>query len=346
MLTVPVHTMALTTSPVRPNGEIEVAVLLPTYNGARFIRPQIRSLTENKTPFRLHWLDDHSTDDTRELVRTCARNFGINLIEWHQPQRQGCPGTFFQLLECVEADIYLFCDQDDIWQPGKIDATVANLFPDIATATLCYSQALLFISDNPQILRPTYETLFGVKIDTSLRKTQIFMFNPAQGNTVGFTRPLRETFLAHKNIARMYATTHDSWMYMIAGAAGEARALPNAPTTLYRLHASNASEDVMGLRGIRHIPRRWRFQHLIRRWISRQAKGFCLAAATLPGRSKLESLLEIAHLVSTLDRRQPPSVLARLVRLGAMPPNKAWATWIVVACLWCDATDRYDFKAR
>src|SRR5207249_3722411 len=105
----------------------KVALLLATYNGARFVEPQIRSLKENSVPFTLHWIDDHSTDDTRDAVRASALDSRIDFVEWHQPQHKGYPGAFFQLLECVDADIYLFCDQDDIWQPGKIDATVANL---------------------------------------------------------------------------------------------------------------------------------------------------------------------------------------------------------------------------
>src|SRR5690349_5263864 len=79
-----------------------VAVLLPTYNGARFVETQIRSLRENERPFTLHWIDDHSNDDTRQVVRDSAATSGIDLREWHQPEHQGWPGTFFQLLECVD----------------------------------------------------------------------------------------------------------------------------------------------------------------------------------------------------------------------------------------------------
>src|ERR1044072_6774136 len=93
-----------------------VAILLATYNGGRFIEPQIRSLKENTTPFTLHWLDDHSTDHTREAGRDAARRSASPLKAWHQPQRQEVPAAFFRLLESVDADIYLFCDQDDIWQ--------------------------------------------------------------------------------------------------------------------------------------------------------------------------------------------------------------------------------------
>src|SRR5205823_13588786 len=97
--------------------QLAVAVLLATYNGERYVEKQLRSLEQNDTKFTLHWLDDHSTDNTRSIVRTVARESDIELREWHQSRHLGVPLAFFQMLECAEADIYLFCDQDDIWQP-------------------------------------------------------------------------------------------------------------------------------------------------------------------------------------------------------------------------------------
>ena len=97
----------------------DVAILMATFNGAKYVRQQIESLTENNIPFRLHWIDDLSTDGTREVVYQSAVRSRVTLVEWHQPHHLGYPGTFFQLLEDVDADIYLFCDQDDIWQRAR-----------------------------------------------------------------------------------------------------------------------------------------------------------------------------------------------------------------------------------
>jgi glycosyltransferase involved in cell wall biosynthesis len=308
-----------------------VAILLPTYNGARFVEAQIKSLTENNTPFTLHWLDDHSADDTRAVVRASALSAGIALREWHQSQHVGHPATFFQLIECVEADIYLFCDQDDIWQPGKIDATVANLLPDLATPVLCFSESFVFKEGEPDTLHRVFD-LMGTRLDVAVQEPRLLMFNPCQGNTVGFTRPLREIFLRHKDIARTFAPTHDWWMYLIAVASGTSRLLSNVPTTLWRLHGNNISAALFGRS-------RWRLQQEIRRWASRQAEGFCLAAETLTPGPKLERLLALARLVATLDRRQSPAALVRLARRGAMPPSGSLAVWLATACLCSDAKD-------
>jgi rhamnosyltransferase len=314
----------------------KVALLLATYNGARFIEPQIRSLKDNATAFTLHWLDDHSTDNTREIVRAVTLDAGIDLCEWHQPQHQGVPGAFFQLLECVDADIYLFCDQDDIWQARKIDATVANLLPDIASAVLCFSDPLMFKDDEPGTFHRVSEVIADAKLPEALQESRMFMAVVGCGNTVGFTRPLREIFLMHKDIARAYAGMHDAWMYLIAVASGTVRMLNNVPTTLYRRHGDNFSNVYFSPKGNR-IAWMWRLQQMCRRHFSRQAEGFILASATLPPSPKLERLLAISRLVATLDRRQSPAALVRLVRQRIMWPSKRSALWLAATCLCSDA---------
>ncbi len=316
----------------------DVAVLLATYNGARFIEPQIRSLRENATRFTLHWLDDHSTDETREAARAAAREAGIELCAWHQPQRQGVPGTFFQLLECVAADIYLFCDQDDIWQPGKIDATVANLLPELAAPALCFSDPLMFYDEAPGVFQRVSEAM-EIRPPASLQATRAFLSTPVAGQTVGLTRPLRDMYLRHKDIARAHAFMHSWWMYLLALATGTARMLTDVPTTLYRRHGYNqtAAYYRRRRRSLGDIFSMWSQQHPLRRGMSRQARGFILASATLPPGPKLERLLAMARLVETVDRQQSPAALVRLVRQRAMWPSWRRSLWLAAACLCTDA---------
>jgi glycosyltransferase involved in cell wall biosynthesis len=309
-----------------------VAVLLATYNGARFIDPQIRSLRENFTAFTLHWLDDHSTDNTREAVCACAASAGIDLVQWHQPQHLGVPATFFQLIECVDADVYLFCDQDDIWQPGKIDATVSHLLPDLSSPALCFSDPLLFKDPDTDVFGRLSEVFGDAKPPRALEESRLFMSACCCGNTVGFTRPLREIFLKHKDVARNYAVMHDSWMYVIATASGTARMLSDVPTTLFRRHGGNFTDFFLAPKG-NWIARKWHLQQVFRKHIARQAQGFILASDTLPAGPKRERILTLARLVATLNRRQSFAALVRLALSGAMWPSPRSALWLTASCL-------------
>jgi glycosyltransferase involved in cell wall biosynthesis len=324
---------------MRRRQHLEVAVLLATYNGARYVEQQLRSLKHNDTEFTLHWLDDHSTDNTRDIVRSVAQDVRIDLREWHQPQHLGVPGSFFQILDCVEADIYLFCDQDDIWQKGKITATVENLLPDLASPTMCFTDPLLFKEDAPDRHYRVLDAL-GVSVQVAMQESRIFMPIVGYGHTEGFTRQLREVYIKHKEIAREHAFMHDVWMYELAVASGTARLLTDAPTTLFRWHGNNSSGG-FGNWGSGDVPRpttTWREHQQLRRAVSQNAAGFILASTTLPQSSKLTRLLAIARLVAVIHKRQSPAALTRLIRQGAMWANRRLALETALVCLCSNAT--------
>jgi rhamnosyltransferase len=318
--------------------KLEVAVLLATYNGGRYIEQQLRSLKLNDVNFTLHWLDDHSTDNTREIVRAVTQSLGIDLREWHQADHLGVPQSFFQILDCVEADIYLFCDQDDIWQPGKISATVAELRSDLESPVICFTDPLLFRDDAPGKYYRVLDAM-GVSPRMAMQESRIFMTVVGYGNTQGFTRPLRELYIRHRDIAREHAVGHDVWMYELAVASGSARLLAGAPTTLYRWHANNASEGLGGW-GSATTPRpttTWRQHQYLRRTLARNAQGFILASSTLPQTPKLARLIYIAQLVSTIHKRQSPSSLIKLMRNEAMWACKRLSLESAAVCLCSNA---------
>lgn len=312
---------------------VKVAVLLATYNGAKFVDPQIRSLKENVTPFTLHWLDDQSTDNTREVVRASALAAGVELRECHHPKRQGPWVGFYELLERVDADIYLFCDQDDLWQPGKIDATVANLLSDLTTPTLCFSVVSYFHNETPEKLYHPSEAL-QLTFRAWVQESRVFTLCPAQGNTIGFSRPLRDLYMSHKNIARTYSIDHDWWLYILATATGTVRMLSHVPTTLHRRHTNNCSETyiIKGLNG--RLRREWQREQTMRKRLAQQAQGFVLALPFLPESPKRDRLLALAKLVAQIDRKQSPLTLFRLARLGAM--SRWWGrTFLRTAICLC-----------
>ena len=315
-----------------------VAVLLATYNGARFVEAQVRSLAENATPFTLHWLDDHSTDNTREIVRSSAASAGIELAEWHQPRPLGVPATFYELIERVDADIYFFSDQDDIWQRGKIDATVANLLPDVTSPVFAFSDPLLFYEDKPEVFHPLSQ-MRHIKFPAMLEPLRALMATPAAGQSIAITGPLREIYLRHKDIVRTHAYMHSWWLFLLAAAVGEIRLLVDVPKTLYRQHGANVTTPFYRRNQtvFAYVCSKWHEQKLMRPGMARQAKGFMLAAPTLPPGPKLDRLLALAPLVADMDRRQSPITLARLLFCRAMWPSWHHSFWMIAACLWSDA---------
>lgn len=106
-----------------------VNIILPTYNGEKYIEELFQSLI-NQTYRNIDvWIrDDGSTDNTLAIVqRYCTHPFdGIrfHLIEDDLGNLKTGRCCFEILLNADTAEYYAFCDQDDIWAPEKIQRAV------------------------------------------------------------------------------------------------------------------------------------------------------------------------------------------------------------------------------
>lgn len=98
-----------------------VAILLSAYNGELFIAEQIESIIKQSyTNWRLYIRDDGSTDDTLRIIeKYCKLDSRITLII-DSNEHRGPKNSFLWLLEQINSDYYMFCDQDDVWNENKI----------------------------------------------------------------------------------------------------------------------------------------------------------------------------------------------------------------------------------
>ena len=104
-----------------------VEVLLSTFNAGEYLRPLLESvLSQMDVDVRLHVRDDGSTDGTREAVAELvgqgqvAVDLGSHIGPWR---------SYFELLTMagLEGSFVAFCDQDDLWLPGKLSRAVRFL---------------------------------------------------------------------------------------------------------------------------------------------------------------------------------------------------------------------------
>ena len=103
-----------------------VAILMATYNGERYITAQIRSIVDQSWPrWRLYIRDDGSQDGTAAIVSQFAEEFPDRISVFPSGgTRLGADGNFSYLLEHVESDYFMFCDQDDVWLPQKVEKSL------------------------------------------------------------------------------------------------------------------------------------------------------------------------------------------------------------------------------
>ena len=108
-------------------GTERIAILLATYNGEKYLREQLQSLYDQTyTDWTLYIGDDGSTDGTADIVREFSERYG-NIVFHRNCEGKGAMSNFMGLLAEAEADYYMFCDQDDVWLPHKVETTLRKM---------------------------------------------------------------------------------------------------------------------------------------------------------------------------------------------------------------------------
>ena len=125
-------------------GNPDITILMSTYNGERYLGEQLASLFAQTwwDRCRLVVRDDGSTDGTVGILREYE---GRGLLTAEYGGNLGFTGSFFTLIrDAPESGLYFFCDQDDVWEPDKVERAARMLSgADPAVPTLYYSDRAL-----------------------------------------------------------------------------------------------------------------------------------------------------------------------------------------------------------
>jgi glycosyltransferase involved in cell wall biosynthesis len=212
----------------------DAAILLATYNGESFLPGQLESLAAQRGDFRwrLYWRDDGSTDGTRAAL-LAFQSQGRDVREVTQdPGRLGAARSFRSLLASAStADIYAFCDQDDVWLPDKVRRSLEALadVPAHLPAIYCSRQHLVDAE-----LRPVGLSQLPRR---PLRFENALVQNVATGCTLALNDAARRLVLAAPTAPS--STLHDWWCYILVTGAGGRVIFDPEPTVLYRQHGGN-----------------------------------------------------------------------------------------------------------
>ena len=223
---------------------IHVEVVLPTYNGLAYLEQQLDSIDQQTLrPDRVLLRDDGSTDGTQSLLNRLQARYGSWLQVLPGDGNLGCSANVNRLLEITEAPYVALADQDDIWLPHRLAASMSALKQlelqfGPSRPLLVHSDLQLVAADG-QSLGCTY--LQRQRLDP--RRTSLFdlaLTNVVTGCTVLINRALLQKALPIPQEALM----HDWWLALVASETGVIGLIPK-PTVDYRQHALN----VLGARG-------------------------------------------------------------------------------------------------
>ena len=106
-----------------------VSVVIPVYNGAKFIAETLRSiLGQTASPFEVIVVNDGSTDNTASVVEEFGNSVTVITIP-----NSGVPTARNTGASQATGNWLAFCDSDDLWLPAKLEKQLrlANEAPDI-----------------------------------------------------------------------------------------------------------------------------------------------------------------------------------------------------------------------
>ncbi len=123
------NVMAVTQRSPPVGVRLSVEVVLCTFNGASYLAEQLSSiLSQTRAVDQISVYDDGSSDDTAERATSClAGAEGIAVNIFRNQCNLGYALNFAQGLERARSDVVLLCDQDDIWEPTKVERLLRAL---------------------------------------------------------------------------------------------------------------------------------------------------------------------------------------------------------------------------
>jgi len=151
----------------------KVSVVIPTYNRSRFLRIAVRSvLNQTFQDFEIVIVDDASSDDTRAVVASLG-DARIKYVRHEQNRR--IAGARNTGVSNSLGEYIAFLDDDDEWQPGKLEQQVRML----------------------DVSAPTVGAVY----------TAFAQVNAASGDVVGIVRPVKRGHILHALCSRNWVGT-------------------------------------------------------------------------------------------------------------------------------------------
>jgi glycosyltransferase involved in cell wall biosynthesis len=120
-----------------------ISVIIPAYNRAFFLGEAIQSVLnqdyfvrKGPSSFELLVIDDGSTDNTKEILRSFA-----NKMRYYFQEHKGVSAARNLGLDLARGDYISFLDSDDLWKREKISIQMSfmNAFPK---AKVCYTEEI------------------------------------------------------------------------------------------------------------------------------------------------------------------------------------------------------------
>jgi glycosyltransferase involved in cell wall biosynthesis len=137
-----------------------VSVVIPVFNGERFLREAVQSVLDQKySPLEIIVVDDGSTDGTANVARSLP-------VRYLHQTNQGPSAARNRGIEHAQGELIAFADADDLWPLAKLELQLPYLTEDVEIVMGRIQQ--VFSSSEEEFGEPAFSVNLGSAV---IRKT-------------------------------------------------------------------------------------------------------------------------------------------------------------------------------
>lgn len=223
-----------------------IAILMAVYNGGRYLKEQIDSIIgQSYSNWLLYIHDDGSTDDSLSIIQDYI-NMDRRIVLTEGGQKHLGPAmAFMDLLDKVESNLYMFCDQDDVWLKDKIQISFDRYCSlERENIPIVIHTDVSVVDENLNILAKSYWKDINLNPDFINTYNYLCVGSYTNGNTMLFNKKAKELCFPLLNNIIM----HDLYVSSrVLKNGGVVEAIHN-PLVLYRQHNLNVCGFKVGAR--------------------------------------------------------------------------------------------------
>ncbi len=219
-----------------------INILLAVYNGEKYLEAQLNSLmSQTYQEFKVIVRDDLSSDSTVKIIEKYQKEFP-NKIELLSDDLGNLRSSkcFMQLLsQSGNGEYIMFCDQDDIWLPNKIELSlnkIKSLEKVEGNIPLLVFSDLSVVNDQLCIFQKSFWQYQKLSPEYATDWKKLLAQNVITGCTIIMNSKAKEVSLPF----HLPYMIHDQWIGVNVAKHGKIDYLP-AQTILYRQHDHNVA---------------------------------------------------------------------------------------------------------
>ena len=220
---------------------MRIEILLSTYCGEKYLREQLDSLLSQRyDDYHITIRDDGSKDNTVKILTEYQSRYPDRIGLLETGSNLGYPDCFWELLEkSPAADMYSFCDQDDVWDANKLAACEEKCRNIYQEKPVLYVHDYLVADESLQVYRK-HRIADDLNPDNPY---QLIFYVMASGFTMILNEKLRQRVL--RDNPKGKNLPHDRWIFWCGFFAGEI-VQDDRTLVTYRRHDASVTQTGKG----------------------------------------------------------------------------------------------------